>query len=134
MQGLIEYLSGRYQRLAEVGVGSYTKVARALKARGLEVLVSDIRPQPADYPVEVDDVREPRLDLYHDVQCIYAIRPPPELVVELKRLARLLAVDLIIKPLAAEPVDGRLVNVAGSFFYVFPFGEAGRERPQRTAK
>jgi uncharacterized UPF0146 family protein len=134
MQGLIEYLSRRYQRLAEIGVGNYTRVARALEDRGLRVLAVDLRPAAGDYPVVVDDVMEPRLALYREVQGIYAVRPPPELVAPLKRLARLLGVDLIIKPLAAEPVDGRLVNVAGSFFYIFPFGEDGRERWEGTAR
>ena len=126
MEGLIEYLSSHYQRLVEVGVGRYTKVALALKARGLSVLATDISPQATDYPVSRDDVWEPQLALYRDVEAIYAVRPPPELLPPLKRLARLLDLDLIIKPLADEAIDGTLVNTAGDFFYIFPSGRGRR--------
>jgi uncharacterized UPF0146 family protein len=120
LQGLIEYLSRHYQRVVEVGIGSYAKVALALQARGLRVVAIDIKPQVVGLPVEFDDVTAPRLDLYKGAQAIYAVRPPPELMPALKRLARQLAVDLIVKPLASEAVDGLLVNEAGSFLYLFP--------------
>ena len=134
MEGLIEYLSRHYQRLVEVGVGGYAKVVVALEARGLTVLATDIRPRALDCLVETDDVWNPRLDLYTGAEGIYAIRPPPELVPPLKRLARRLAIDLIIKPLAGEPCDGSLVNVAGSFFYLYPFGKRVNHNGPRELK
>ena len=106
--------------MVEVGIGNYAKVALALQARGLSVLATDIKPQAVGLPVELDDVTAPRLDLYLSAQAIYSVRPPPELIPAMKRLAEQLAVDLIVKPLASEPVDGFLVNEAGSFFYLFP--------------
>ena len=120
MNALIEYLSLNYRHVAEVGIGNYVKVALALRARGLSVVATDNQPQAVGFPVEFDDVTAPRLDLYKCAQAIYAVRPPPELMPALKRLARQLAVDLIVKPLASEPVDGLLVNEAGSFLYLFP--------------
>ena len=120
MNGLIEYLSDRYHRVVEVGIGGYARVAIALRERGLRVTAVDILPQSLAIPVTFDDVRSPRLKRYWGVQAVYAIRPPPELVSALKRLACQLSVDLIIKPLAAEPVDGQLLNRSGSFFYLFP--------------
>lgn len=123
MDGLIDFLSSRYRRLAEVGVGSYTRVALALRDRGVSVLTTDIRPQGSECHVEMDDIWRPRLDLYRDVEAIYAVRPPPELVPPLRELALRVGADLIIKPLAGEAADGEVVNVGRSFFYVFPFGK-----------
>jgi uncharacterized UPF0146 family protein len=120
VDGLIDYLSSHYQRVVEVGIGSYPRVALALQARGVNVMATDIQPQPVGFPVEFDDASSPRLVLYEGVQAIYSVRPPPELVPLLKRLAHRLSCDLLIKPLAAEPVDGRLMNCDGSFFYLFP--------------
>jgi uncharacterized UPF0146 family protein len=120
LEGLIEYLSLHYRKVVEIGIGSYPKVALALKARGLQVTATDIQPEFVGVPVEFDDIRSPRLDLYDGAQAIYAVRPPLELLPSLKRLANKLAVDLVVKPLAAEPVDGLLINYGGSFFYLFP--------------
>ena len=120
MNGLIEYLSCNYKKVAEIGIGLYPRVALALEARGLQVTATDIQPEFMGVPVEFDDVRAPRLDLYESAQVIYAVRPPLELLPSLKKLANKLAVDLVIKPLAGEPVDGLLINKEGSFFYLFP--------------
>ena len=120
MEGLIEYLSCNYQRVVEVGIGLYPRVALALQARGLQVAATDIQPEFMGVPVEFDDIIAPRLDLYEGAQVIYAVRPPLELLASLKVLAKRLAVDLVIKPLAGEPVDGLLINHGGSFFYLFP--------------
>jgi len=120
LEGLIEYLSCKYEKAVEVGIGRYPKVALALQARGLQVAATDIQPELVEFPVEFDDIESPRLDLYKGTQVIYAIRPPLELLPSLKGLAEKLAVDLIVKPLADEPVDGMLINHGGSFFYLFP--------------
>lgn len=120
MEGFIEYLSCNYKKVVEIGIGRYHKVALALLARGLKVGATDIRPESVGIPVEFDDIRSPRLKLYEGAEAIYAVRPPPELLPSMKMLAGKLAVDLVIKPLADEPVDGLLVNQGGSFFYLFP--------------
>ena len=120
MKGLIEYLSRHYRKVVEIGIGNYPRVALALQGRGLRVTATDIQPQFMGFPVEFDDIRAPRLDLYESAQVIYAVRPPLELLPSLKKLANKLAVDLVIKPLAGEPVDGLLINRGGSFFYLFP--------------
>jgi uncharacterized UPF0146 family protein len=133
MDALIDYLSRRYRRVVEVGIGTYTRVARALQERGVVVVATDISPQPQGIPVVLDDIRQPRLDLYRSAQALYAVRPPPELVPPLKVLARRLAVDLIVKPLAGEPCDGRVVSGNGGFFYVYGFGTRGREDSQEES-
>jgi hypothetical protein len=120
LEGLIEYLSCNYQQVVEVGIGLYPKVALALQTRGLKVGATDIRPEFVGLPVKFDDIRAPRLYLYDGAQAIYAVRPPLELLPYLKGLANKLAVDLIVKPLADEPVDGFLINRGGSYFYLFP--------------
>jgi uncharacterized protein len=128
MDLLIGYLSRRYRRVVEVGIGTYSWVACALQDRGLTVTATDINPRTEEVPVVRDDLWEPKLEVYRDAQAIYAIRPPPELLPPLKELAGRLAVDLIVKPLAGEPCDGQLVSTAGSFFYLYPAGRAGREK------
>jgi uncharacterized UPF0146 family protein len=120
LEGLIEYLSCNYEKVVEVGIGRYPKVALALQTRGLQVAATDIQPDSVGLPVRFDDIRSPRLDLYEGAQVIYAVRPPLELLPSLKGLAKKLAVDLVVKPLAGEPVDGILINHGGSFFYLFP--------------
>ncbi|MEJ2427754.1 MAG: UPF0146 family protein [Deltaproteobacteria bacterium] len=120
MEGFIEYLSCNYKMAVEIGIGLYPRVALALEARGLQVTATDLQPEFMGVPVEFDDVRAPRLDLYEGAQVIYAVRPPLELLPSLKVLANTLAVDLVIKPLADEPADGLLINHGGSFFYLFP--------------
>jgi uncharacterized UPF0146 family protein len=122
MDLLIEYLSRRYRRVVEVGIGTYSRVACVLRDRGLIVTATDINPRMEGVPVVRDDLWEPRLEVYRDAQAIYAIRPPPELLPPLKKLARRLAVDLIVKPLAGEPCDGSLVTLSGNFLYVYGFG------------
>ena len=122
MDTLIDYLSRRYRRVVEVGIGAYTRVARALQERGVVVVATDVNPQLQGIPVLRDDIWQRRLEVYENAQALYAIRPPPELVPALKDLARRLTVDLIVKPLAGEPCDGRLVSGTGGFFYVYDFG------------
>jgi uncharacterized UPF0146 family protein len=124
---LIDYLSRRYRRVVEVGIGTSTRVARALEERGVAVVATDLNPQPKGIPVVRDDIWQPRLDLYANAQAIYAVRPPPELVPPMKDLARRLALDLIVKPLAGEPCDGGVMSGDGGFFYVYGFGTGGRE-------
>lgn len=133
LQGLIEYLSSNYKNVVEIGIGSYAKVAVALLERGLGVLATDIHCRTVDIPVVLDDVRVPNLDLYRDAEAIYSVRPPLEMVPSLKRLAERLAKDLIIKPLADEPVDGLLINRAGSFFYLFPSTKNPSDQPSSLA-
>ena len=130
MDTLIDYLSRRYRQAAEVGIGAYTRVAHALQEQGVVVVATDVNPQPQGIPVVWDDVWQPRLDLYGSAQALYAVRPPPELVPPLKELALRLAVDLIVKPLAGEPCDGRLVSGTGGFFYVYNFGTTAQEDNQ----
>jgi len=120
LEGLIEYLSCNYKKVVEIGIGLYPRVALALQARGLQVGATDIQPRFMGVAVEFDDIKTPRLDLYEDAEVIYAVRPPLELLASLKVLAKRLEVDLVIKPLADEPVDGLLINHGGSFFYLFP--------------
>jgi len=133
MDLLIDYLSRRYRRVVEVGMGTYSRVACALQDLGLTVTATDINPRTEGVPVVRDDLWEPRLEIYLEAQAIYAIRPPPELLPPLKELAGRLAVDLIVKPLAGEPCDGQLVSTGGSFFYVYPAGRSGREKLRESS-
>ncbi len=121
MHPLAEYIIRNYadaEKIVEVGVGKYTEVIDALrKALLCEVVGVDIA---GGSGIVRDDVFSPSFDIYRGATLIYSIRPEPELVPQLKKLARAVGSDLIVRPLATDFVDSefRLVNYKGEFFYV----------------
>ena len=50
----------------------------------------------------LDDVWAPNLEIYKGASLIYAIRPPPELVNPIRRIACSVGCDLLIRPLSGE--------------------------------
>ena len=62
-------------KIAEIGVGKVDLVYQYLKKQDqVDIIKTDIR--PADESVIKDDITNPNLDLYKDVDIIYSIRPP----------------------------------------------------------
>ena len=116
---LVAFISGRYGGAAEVGIGFIADVCLALKQRGVAVFATDIHPVPVDgIDIVYDDVTDPNLSLYQERDVIYSVRPPPELVPYLQRLARTIHSDLVIKPLSSDHLEGPLIgNGRGGFFY-----------------
>lgn len=91
-------------KIAEIGVGKFDKIADELsKHENITVIKTDILPK--DSTVIEDDVTNPNLDLYEDVDLIYSIRPPGELQPYLVRLAQKIDSQLIIKPLTNEDLN-----------------------------
>ena len=91
-------------KIAEIGVGKFDKIADELsKHENITVIKTDILPK--DSTVIEDDVTNPNLDLYEDVDLIYSIRPPGELQPYLVRLAQKTDSQLIIKPLTNEDLN-----------------------------
>jgi hypothetical protein len=127
-QGLIDYIAAHYRSALEIGVGWFPEVALALKSRGVRVRATDLYPRPCENLDTVqDDVTRPCLRYYQGFELFYSLRPPPELVPYLKRLAGRQGVDLIIKPLHSEFPGGTLVNLGKSFFFRHRF--AAGEHP-----
>lgn len=121
-KGLVDYVSSRYETVAEIGIGGFPDVALALARRGLCVLATDMR--MFSYPglrCFVDDVTVPEADRYGGVELLYALRPPPELVPYMTSLAKALPADLIVKPLASDHVSGRLTRYGGTTFFLWEF-------------
>lgn len=121
IEGLVEFIADRYADAAEIGIGHFPDVAFALTNRGVNIFATDIRPFNYEgIKVIVDDVTLPDLSLYDGINLIYSMRPPPELIPYLIRLAKTISVDLIVKPLSSEYIDGwRLIRNGHTTFFLW---------------
>lgn len=107
IEGLTDFIAGRYQKAAEIGIGHFPDVACALLEKGIKVFATDIHPfHYAAFRVYADDITSPDLALYDGTEVLYSMRPPLELVPYMEKLAKMIPADLIIKPLASEYPDG----------------------------
>ena len=108
-------------KIAEVAVGRFDRIANCLASRdNITLIKTDIAPK--DETVIRDDITNPNLDLYRDVDIIYSIRPPSELQPYLARLAVEIGSQLIIKPLTNEDLNTgkvkmKLKNFKRASFY-----------------
>lgn len=100
-------------KIVEVGVGSFVKVARNLqKYLNKDIIMTDIKP----YHKEIieDDITQPDLKIYKGTDLIYSIRPPTELHPYLVDLAGIINSDLIIKHLSTEFINISRINLKKS--------------------
>ncbi len=114
-----EYIWKNYRegKVVEIGIGPDDRVFRNLASRGMNIIATDIAPRKDVY---VDDVRKPNAEIYKGAGLIYSIRPPPEIYLHLRNLARRVGADLIIKPLSTDPSGGgKLVNYKKAVFFLF---------------
>ena len=108
-------------RIAEIAVGKFDRIAEYLSEKdNITLIKTDIAPK--DDTVIKDDITNPNLDLYRDIDMIYSIRPPSELQPHLVNLALEIGSQLIIKPLTNEDLNtGRvrmkLKNYKKASFY-----------------
>lgn len=109
-------------KIAEIGVGKFDQVARSLSEKeNITMIKTDI--DPNDASIIKDDITNPNLDLYNDVDIIYSIRPPSELQPYLVKLAQRTDSQLIIKPLTNEDLNTpkvkmKLKNYRKASFYI----------------
>lgn len=109
-------------KIAEVAVGRFDKIAETLSSKeNITLIKTDILPK--DSSVVKDDITNPNLELYEDVDIIYSIRPPSELQPYIVKLAEKIGSQLIIKPLTNEDLNtGRvkmkLKNFNKASFYI----------------
>jgi len=119
-KGLVGYISARYKAAAEIGIGHFPDVALALARKGLRVFATDTKQfSYRGLKVITDDITEPEIALYGGVRLLYSLRPPPELVPYMKKLARRLPADLIVKPLASEHLERPLRRHQDTTFYLW---------------
>ncbi len=125
-QDFAEYIlnetKDRDVKIAEVGIGKFSQIADILqKEDNITLIKTDIL--PADATVINDDITNPNLELYNDVDIIYSIRPPSELQPYLVKLAQMIGSQLIIKPLTNEDLNTpevkmKLKNFNKASFYI----------------
>jgi uncharacterized protein len=123
-EGLIDYIAGRYTSAVEIGIGHSTMVAVSLLENGVSIVATDTRPfYYEQVRVIVDDITEPDLSFYGNIDLIYSIKPPPELVPYMKKTAKSISADLIVKPLASDYLDGQLMRHGNTSFYIWKHHE-----------
>lgn len=121
MEQIADYISKNYcGKVVEVGIGYNWKVALELKRRGFEVVATDVRVIPVvGIEFFLDDVTNPRMEIYLNSSLIYSIRPPPEIVPYIVEIARKVNSDLLVRPFGNEFYSGKLVNYKGERFYIW---------------
>ena len=120
IEDLIDFIAGRYDNAVEIGIGHFPDVAFALLERGISVFATDIQVfRYKGLKVVIDDIIWTDLSLYGDIDLIYSMRPPPELVPYMQKLAKKISADLIIKPLSDEYIEGhRLIRNRNTTFFL----------------
>ena len=109
-------------KIAEIGIGKFNGVYDFLKSqKNVEIIKTDILPN--DENVIRDDITNPNLDIYKDIDIIYSIRPPHEIQPHLIDLALKINSQLIIKSLFNEDLNTgnakmKLKNYKKASFYV----------------
>ena len=131
-QGLVDYISGTYRNCAEIGIGHVPDVALALLTQGVDVFGTDVRQFHYNgLRVVLDDITEPDFSLYTSVDLIYSLRPPPELVPYMIRLAHAVSADMIVKPLSSDYVGGKMVRSGNTAFFLWGNYEKGESKEKR---
>lgn len=109
-------------RIAEIAVGKFDEISLMLEEKdNITLIKTDI--WPANESIIKDDITNPNLELYRDVDIIYSIRPPSELQPHLINLKRKTDAMLIIKPLTGEELNTpnanmQLKNYKKASFYI----------------
>ena len=119
---ILSEVEDREVKIAEIAVGRFDRIANCLSEYdNITLIKTDITPK--DETVIKDDITNPNLDLYRDVDIIYSIRPPSELQPYLVSLAQKINSQLIIKPLTNEDLNTgnvkmKLKNFKRASFYI----------------
>ncbi|ALM75814.1 UPF0146 family protein [Thermococcus barophilus] len=117
---LAEYFAQKFKRgkIIEIGIGFNFKAALKLKELGFDVVVIDWNPKAVERAKEiglnaiVDDIFNPRLEIYKQAKAMYSIRPTPEMMPYLLKLAKTIKVPIYIVPFSTDavPIEMRLEN------------------------
>jgi len=115
-------------KIIEIGIGYYFNVAKSLNNHeNLNLIVIDANKDAIDKAKKeglnafVDDIFNPKLDVYNDADLIYSIRPPRDLQPFILNICKKYSIPLLIKPLYGEtPInDLKLINYKGNALYVW---------------
>ena len=119
---ILNEIGDKQVKIAEIGVGNFDRISNTLSQKDNVTLIkTDIIPK--DSSVIKDDITNPNLELYKDVDIIYSIRPPSELQPYIINLAEKIGSQLIIKPLTNEDINTgkvkmKLKNYKKASFYI----------------
>lgn len=119
---ILNEIGDKQVKIAEIGVGNFDRISNILSQKDNVTLIkTDIIPK--DSSVIKDDITNPNLELYKDVDIIYSIRPPSELQPHIINLAEKIGSQLIIKPLTNEDLNTgkvkmKLKNYKKASFYI----------------
>lgn len=109
--------------VAEIAIGKFYKISQYLEKQDhVNLIKTDINPSKDD--IIKDDIENPNLSLYENIDIIYSIRPPYELQSYIMSLRDKVNATLIIKPLTNETLHSRLnkmklINYKGLSFYIY---------------
>lgn len=115
-EDLVRYIMSNYSnagKIVEVGIGAERAVYDELKERlrDCEIIATDTARGGG---IHHDDILDPDMEIYKGADLIYSIRPNPELVPSLLKLAAENRADLLIRPLSTDschkPPSMTLVN------------------------
>ena len=121
-RALVDYIFLHYSYVVEIGIGYVCDVGVALAEKGVKIFATDIKQvRHKDLFVVTDDITRPDITLYHGVDLLYSLRPPPELVFYMNLVARKISADLIVKPLSSECPEGQLVTMGNAYFYLWSY-------------
>jgi uncharacterized UPF0146 family protein len=114
-----EYILRHYRdtSIVEIGIGADFKVFKELKKHKADIRAVDINPSSDD--VIKDDALNPNMDIYRGCGLIYSVRPPPELIPYIEKIAQKAGADLIVRPLSTDnvPTGLKLQNYGSSHFF-----------------
>lgn len=114
-EDLVEFIVRNYgsaKKIVEVGVGSYPWIAEGIKERlpSTRIVVTDtneetltqVKKTCPEIDAVHDDVFNPDLKVYEKADLIYSLRPPPEIIHEILKLASKVRCDVLIRPYPNE--------------------------------
>jgi len=107
---LIANLYPDAEKIVEIGVGpspwTLLKLKELLPKTNLLAVDVDrdsvMRLRELGLNAEVDDILDPRIELYRKSDLIYSIRPPIELIEPIARVAGIVGADALIFPLSED--------------------------------
>ena len=113
------------KKIAEVGVGFKFDIAKELN-KYFDLIVVDINEKAIEKAnllglnAYKDDLFNPNIKLYKNIDLIYSIRPPRDLQPFILDLSKEIYANLIIRPLLNEmPIkELKLKNYKGEVFYI----------------
>lgn len=130
--GLVDYISRKYQNTVEIGIGHFPDVAFALLRKGVNVFATDIKPfYYNSLEVIIDDITVPDFYLYLSVDLIYSLRPPPELIPYMVRVAKMVSADVIVKPLRSDYVGGNMIRNGSTTLFLLDCDEKDEKKEKR---